>query len=238
MPELFLPLLLLLLFIGAIAGSAAGFGLFIIVGPLLWIFWTPSEAIAFGFSAGWGITGFVLARHYKSIDWALARKVLLWSLPGLLGGIALHLLLGRSILLFLGAGIIILAIAFRYRRGQLPPPLGGGLAGVLTTSVGFNGPPVALAMHGRAEEAQRSTMVFILLLLSLLGLPAMVLSPLPASEIWRAWLLGVAALPIVIFGAWLGDRLASRMGRGIELLALLISISGAGSLLLAGLGVI
>lgn len=238
MPELFLPLLLILLFIGAIAGSAAGFGLFIIVGPLLWIFWTPTEALAFGFSAGWGITGFVLARHYESIDWSLARQVFLWSLPGLLLGILLHLLLGRSILLFIGAGIIFLAIVLRYWQGRLRPPLGGSLAGVLTTSVGFNGPPVALAMHGQKEVVQRSTMILVLLGLSLLAVPAMILSPLPDGEIWRAWLLGILALPLVLLGAWIGDRLAARLGGEIELLALLISGAGAGSLLLAGFGVI
>lgn len=228
--------LFLLAFAGGTAGGATGFGMYLVLGPLAWIFLTPTEALAVSITAGIPMGVFLLYRLWPHILWRKAGLMLLYALPGLAVGAFLHTNVSER-LLEAGASVAIVAAvgARLLRHKALPGPLAGVLSGAMTTSVGFNGPPLSLALQGRDQRQQRGTVSLGLVVLALLMSPVLLLSGEGSGSIGHGLVIGAFLSPATLVGVWVGDKMAGRLGQGIEKIAIGLSLFGAAWLLFGAL---
>ena len=222
-----LPYLVPLALLGGLAGGSTGFGTYLVIGPFLWMLFSPTESIAIALALGipaWGLL-FVLRKH---VPWSDARRLLLFALPGLCLGIVLHLFLPLGVLQIGAAATILFLLFLSYVIGdKISIPLGGLVAGGLSTSVGFNGPPVSLALRGREEREMRGGTVATLLGLSLLVTIIFLFLDDQRGEFFHGYAAGLVLLPPVALGTWAGNLLAHRLGRRVEYVALVVSVVGA-----------
>lgn len=128
-------------------------------------------------------------------------------------------------LYFLAGLIIILLIALVYLEKRITAKLAGLSSGALTTSVGFNGPPLSLSFKGSDEKIQRSSVIFCLLCLSVVATP--VFTTVKTEEFVPGLIHGAVFFPLVLIGVIFGNALAHKIGNKIEIIALTVSLSGA-----------
>jgi uncharacterized membrane protein YfcA len=185
----------------------------LVIAPALWIIGTPTEAIALAVIARFP-GYFLLFRLRQSIVWERVGKLLAWALPGLALGAVIHFAL-PSIYLQVGAGFAILAIVavrLSWERG-IPMAVAGPFSGALSTSVGFNGPPVSLSMHGLPEREQRASTLMALFVLGIMITLTFILFGQSAGVFSSSLLSGLLILPPLAVGFWAGHRLAKRLGK-------------------------
>jgi uncharacterized membrane protein YfcA len=94
--------------------------------------------------------------------------------------------------------------------GRLAEVLTGGLAGVLSTSTGMNGPPIVLWLQqrGLAPESFRGALAGFFLVSGTVSLAAFLATGVVTRP---ALLLSAVTLPAVLVGHRIGARLASRI---------------------------
>ena len=234
--------------IAAIVQAGTGLGFALVLGPALFALLDPENAIVGITVLGLALNLLVLfgERRRPVVAWGEVRPLLLAAIPGAVGGVCGQRALPQP-WLQIGVGVAVLvATALRVRaraRAAAPAPghprarLALGFAtGVLTTSAGVNGPPIALWLtrRGLLPAEVRDSLSAAFLGLGVIG--AVVLAPVLAStnqEIeWAALLAGLVA---VVAGHAAGHRAFARIdGERYEPLVLVLVVLAAGASLLAG----
>jgi uncharacterized membrane protein YfcA len=79
----------LLIFSGIAAGSI-GFGMYLIIGPVIWAMFGPTTSIGIAFVAGLA-PATLLIPLWREIDFKQVKEILIFALPGILIGILAHL---------------------------------------------------------------------------------------------------------------------------------------------------
>jgi uncharacterized membrane protein YfcA len=127
------------------------------------------------------------------------------------------LLLAPADLLRAGVGVTSIACAAALAAGVAPRAGGpiaevltGGVAGILSTSTGMNGPPVVLWLQqrGLAPDVFRGALAGFFLVSGTVSLAAFLASGVVTQP---AVLLAAVALPAVLVGHRIGARLAARI---------------------------
>ena len=171
--------------VGSAAQSATGFGVALTVSPVSFALLKPADAVLTVAAASLAQNVLVLLTRRRRLDLRLADAALLVAaaIPGLLLG-ALIISHVSKPPMQLAVGLAILAaVLFRlHQPGRLkalqPRPAGapvGLLAGILTTTVGINGPPMVIWLRARGATLTqlRDTLAIIFLTLNLAAIPSL-----------------------------------------------------------------
>lgn len=197
--------------IAAFIRGLAGFGLAILLVPVLALALSPIEAVLTTNVVAMLIGGIELPRLLREAEksvWSIIALVLLTTLPGLMLLAATPPDLAR-LLIALAALSAFVAMLFPPRGAEQPGPAATGVTGIatglLTGFAGMPGPPVVPYYVGRAIPRQmaKSSMILIFTAAAAIGIG----SGVAIGEMeWRLALLGAMLLPVVLLGTWLGRR--------------------------------
>lgn len=169
--------------IGATAQSATGFGVALPLAPVLFAFADPPDAVLMVLMGALGHNLLVLATRRRHLDMRRDDVAVLvaGALPGLLIGALLVTSLPKPALQFAVGAAIALAVALRLhapvagaeRQGLATGAPVGFLAGLLTTTVGINGPPMVVWLRARGADFARlrDTLAVVFLALNVLAIP-------------------------------------------------------------------
>ena len=189
----------------------AGFGLAIILVPVLALALTPVDAVLTTNVVALLIGGIELPRLLREAErstWTIIALVLLTTLPGLALLAATPPDLAR-LLIALVALSAFAAMLFPVREpeqpGLLTTGLTGAASGILTGFAGMPGPPVVPYYVGRAipRQVAKSSMILIFTFAALIGIGSGIAI---GAMHWRLALLGAMLLPVVLLGTWLGHK--------------------------------
>ena len=205
--------------IGATAQSATGFGVALPLAPVLCAVAHPPDAVLMVLVGALTHNLLVLVTRHRHLDLRRGDATVLATagVPGLLIGALLVTHLSKPALQFAVGAAIALALALRlqaptakHQSWKTGTPVGFG-SGVLTTTVGINGPPMVLWLRaGGAGPAQlRDTLAAVFLVLHVLAIP-IVASRGAGVDPGALAALGTGLLVGHVAGMYAGARADSR----------------------------
>lgn len=241
-------LLSLAVALAACVQATTGMGFALVLSPVLLVALAPTTAIVLLTGLGLGLNLLVLLERHErrpQVSGEEVRGLLLAAIPGSVGGLVLLRSLPKPAL-ELGVGVIVVALALPRLRVRPSRPHHdrtarhlrasrtgvGALAGMLSTSIGINGPLLALWLAGRGlgVRAVRDSLAALFLGTGLIT--ALTLVPTLGDVHLRTPAL-IACLAGVLVGHAAGSRLHRRLGhaRLQGLLSAVILISGASAVI-------
>jgi uncharacterized membrane protein YfcA len=167
-------------FAGAAVQSATGLGFALVLTPALFAVLAPTEAVTAVLLLGAALCLLVLVESRGVATHGLAR-LLVPAIPALGLGLLVITALSKEPLQ-VGVGVVVTAAAawqLRHRAPvRMPAVAAGFLSGVLTTSIGVNGPPLALWLESERvpPEVFRATLAAAFLILDIAGVAVLVSS--------------------------------------------------------------
>ncbi|MFM7064385.1 MAG: sulfite exporter TauE/SafE family protein [Actinomycetes bacterium] len=204
----------------ALVQGASGFGFSLVAVPLLALSAGPKDAVVLASVLAVLSTAGLAVRFRDQVDRPLALRLLGGACLGLpFGAFVLQVVPAQVLLLAIGV-VVLVSTAVLARRSAGPgsataaapaADVGSGvLCGLLTTSVGTNGPPVVLRLQAHGLPAGRfratASAVFVGCNLAAVALFA------AAGRVDRSLLAQAAvAVPALVVGLWLGDRVHRRL---------------------------
>lgn len=219
-----------------------GFGAALPVSPVAFALLRPADAVLTVEVVGLAQNLLVLATRHRRLEVRGADSALLLGagIPGvLLGALIITHVSKPPMQLVVGAALLT-AVLFRVHEPGRAPALQrrsagapvGLLAGILTTTVGINGPPMVIWLRARGATLTqlRDTLAVIFLILSLVGVPSLLArgGSIPTAALAP---LGVGLLVGHVLGSLAHERLAiSRLERSLAVVlavAAVASIVGA-----------
>ena len=201
----------------AFVRGLAGFGMAILLVPVLALALTPVEAVL--------VTNVValllgtlelprLVREAERSAWAIIALVLVATAPGLIALAATPADIARLLIALVALSAFI-AILFPQRSADRPRALTTGLtglsSGLLTGFAGMPGPPVVPYYVGRAipRPMAKASMLLVFTFAALAGIGSGIAI---GAMHWRLAVLGGLMLPMVLVGNWLGRRADGHVG--------------------------
>ncbi len=226
------------LLLGSFVFSAVGFGMGLVMAPILLLILLPQQVVVLANAMIALATLLILAQTWRHFRWRQSRLFILAGLPPVPLG-ALLLDAAAPTLLRVTIVTLILAIAvmslFNVRAPAARTPwaaLGFGFTTtLLTTTLSIGGPLAAIYAIEQdwPRETMRATLAVYFLLAGLLGLAFYTLAGLIPAEM--AYNIGAGA-PVVAVGATAGGWLARRMSlRAFRYAVLFVIIGGSATLL-------
>jgi uncharacterized membrane protein YfcA len=222
--------------VGALVQGSVGFGLALVVVPVLAIV-RPEVLPAVILLLAMPMAAFMAVRERISVDVAGLAPILAGRLVGTLGGVALLTLVPADFLSALFGGLVLAAVLASVLSPQVRLPnwtkLAGGLAsGVMGTAGGVGGPPLALVYQDRSGPEIRATLAVAFVAGTSLSLVALFLTGRVGEE---HVLLTLQLLPALILGLvctrWISPLLDGRWVRPAVLL--FAAVSGLAAVLSA-----
>jgi len=228
--------------VGSAAQSATGFGLALTVAPVSFALLRPADAVLTVAAVSLTQNALVLLSRRRRLDVLLVDTGLLVAaaIPGLLLGALIVAHVSKPPMqLAVGVAITAALLLRLHQPGRLavlqPRSTGapvGLLAGILTTTVGINGPPLVIWLRARGATLTqlRDTLALIFLTLNLIAIPSLTTR---GGSIPAAAILPTAAALLVghVIGLTAHNRVsASRLDRALEVVlaaAAAASIIGA-----------
>lgn len=217
---------------GAIVQSATGLGFAVVSGPVLVAVMAPEDAVL-----TMAVLAVVMSLLVLADGGPVRRDLLLALAPAALPGAVAGALLLRALPedgVQAAVGVAVLgAAALRLRRRPLDAPAGamGFATGALTTSVGVNGPPLALWLQARGLDAAALRATLAAAFLALAVVAVAVLVPAGAGVDGPELAAACAAL---LAGHALGRRVFARLDAAAHERALLTVIALAGAASVVG----
>lgn len=204
----------------AVVQGASGFGFSLVAVPLLAVAAGPKDAVVLASVLAVASTAGLAVRFRDQVDRPLAGRLLAGACAGLpVGAVVLQLVPADALLLAIG--VVVLAFTVVLARRGVPPvdarpsrtsgDVGAGiLCGLLTTSVGTNGPPVVLRLQAHRLPAGqfRATASAVFVGCNV----AAVVVFAAGGRVDRDLLVQAAvALPGLVVGLWAGDHVHRRL---------------------------
>ncbi|KKB44517.1 sulfite exporter TauE/SafE family protein [Bacillus thermotolerans] len=202
---------IIIILIASILQTSTGFGFSILATPFLLLLFKPTEAIQINLLLSLFISGALMRKIKKDINYSILKRLIAGSIPGLPIGIVAFVLIDIH-KLKLGVSLIILVLTimlilkFRMAQNEKRDLLAGGLSGSLTTSIGMPGPPLLLYFSGtdtRKEKLRGTTLAFYLFIY----FTSLIIQMFFAGTNKTIWISSVWALPFVLIGLYLGQLL-------------------------------
>lgn len=222
---------------GSALQAATGFGFGLIAAPLLFAATSPAEAVGLLMVLGLEVNVLTLAgerRRPVALRGEVVR-LLAWSAPGTLAGVAVLRSLDETALQVLVTAGVVAGLAVRHlgrhRPASAPPrwalPATGLAAGALNTATSTSGPPLVLyLLRRRVTPAQmRDTLSVTFLAFTFLGVAALAVTGTREAIPGLGWL--AAMVPLVAIGHLAGRRGFARLEAGRYELAVTVALLGA-----------
>jgi uncharacterized membrane protein YfcA len=199
-------------FAGALISGFAGFGLNLVMVPILAVLLSPVEAVPVV-----TILGLVNAVRMLGGTWRLIdrREVLVMGLVSIVTvpvGAWLLVTVDAVLMRRLIAGVVIvftlvLLAGWRYRgrRTTATHAAVGAVCGILNSGVGIGGPPVVLYQLARDGDPSigRANLVGFFTILAVVTIVSFTVNgAMDGTAVWR----GVLLAPAVLLGTWIGMR--------------------------------
>jgi uncharacterized membrane protein YfcA len=223
-------------FAGAFVRGVAGFGMAIILVPVLALALTPVEAVLVTNVVALLVGLAELRRLLREADrsaLAISALVAVATAPGLALLAVTPAPLARMLiaLVAISAFVAVLRPVRAANRPGLVATVATGLSsGLLTGFAGMPGPPV-VPYYVRRAIARRTAKASMLLIFTVAALAGLLSGAALGVMHWRLALLGVLLFPMVVLGNWLGnlasDRIDDRAWRGFVALVLAASAVAA-----------
>jgi uncharacterized membrane protein YfcA len=236
---------LAIFFVAGLLQGMTGFGLAMVVVPILSLFISPKVVVPILI-----LNGFVLNIMVLWNAWRWVKLKYIWPLMvagaagAPLGAYILIALDANVLRLLIGIAAILFAFAFMrgYSRPMKHPKLGmvpvGLFSGMLGSSITIAGPPIILFLTNQGIEKQvfRANIVAYFMVIGLAAVPFLIVGDIITAQ---TPLYAAVFLPGLTLGAIAGIRMASRVNQRVfNRIALgLVSVAGALSIL-AGLNMI
>lgn len=231
--------------VAALVQATGGLGFALVLTPVLFAVLSAVGAIVVATGLGLVLNVLVLfAEHRRpSVAWREVGPILVAATPGTVVGLLVLRALPKPVLQ-IAVGIAVIGAALLRLRGRMRVHAGGGwlrvplgfTTGVLTTSTGISGPPVALWLSSRGLQAKgvRDSLGAMFLILGIIA--ALTLVPVVHEAHLGAATL-IAAVLAVVAGHAIGSRLFARLtARHFEILLLAITLASGGASVVLGLG--
>ncbi|GAA1612061.1 sulfite exporter TauE/SafE family protein [Actinoplanes couchii] len=203
------------LIVAALAQAVTGFGFSLLAVPLVGLLTGPVEAVAGTTVLAAVINLFAVVKDHGEVRRRTAATVLIAGLTGLpFGLLLLTLLPARTLTILIAVCVLGGAVAIwrgvRIRSGGPAVVAAGFLSGVLTTSTGVNGPPMAAAFSamGLTPREFRATLAAVFVIVGPAGVIGFVLAGQFSAG---ALAIALVGLPAIAIGWWAGDRLFTRL---------------------------
>jgi uncharacterized protein len=211
--------LIVLVSAGAVAMTGFGFNLLSV--PLLTFLYPPRVVVTVTLLLGLFVSGLLLARPEirQGADWGLVRPLFLSSLVGMPGGLVLLLWSDPKMLRMMIASVTVLVavsmlirLRLSFGGSRVGAVVTGVLSGLLSTSTGFNGAPVAFYLLGRSvsKDRFRGTSVVFVFLATFSSVLLLTVSGAMTPSILK---LGLAFAPSLLVGFGIGIVLAHRISQ-------------------------
>jgi uncharacterized protein len=230
-------LLLIVVFgaLGAFVQSVTGFGGALVLAPVLFATMRPAQAVLLSALLGLAQSSVLLLRNRQEVLRRELRSLLAFAVPGLAVGVfVLRVASASTLRVAVGISVIVATILGRaFARGTLMPlraaAPAGFLAGLLTTSVTVNGPPLVLYLGGRRATAaqMRGTLAAAFIALDAVAIVGLAVGgALVAPAASAVVALAVSFVPGMLGGLWLAPRLREEhYANGVTLLLLALGIA-------------
>lgn len=210
-------LFIFIILIASILQTSTGFGFSILATPFLLLLFEPAHAIQINLILSFIISLALMTTIQKDIRFDIMKRLIIGCLFGLPLGMGIFLSLNTT-LLKIGIGLIILTLTallifrFSLKQNNHKDVIVGGLSGVLTTSIGMPGPPLLLYFAGTKmnKETLRGTTLAFYLFIYLVSLVIQVVFAGTDSIVWKSSLF---ALPLVLIGLIIGQKLFLRLNQ-------------------------
>jgi uncharacterized protein len=209
----------LIILTASILQTSTGFGFSILATPFLLLIFEPMEAVQINLILSLFISLALITKIKKDIDFAILKRLIAGSLFGLPIGIYIFLLADIT-RLKIGISMIILALTLllmlnlRVKQNNKNDLAAGVFSGSLTTSIGMPGPPLLLYFSGtdtQKEKLRGTTLAFYLFIYSI----SIVTQTIFAGTNRTVWISSLYALPLVLIGLYVGQRLFKRVSQRI-----------------------
>jgi uncharacterized membrane protein YfcA len=208
---------LLITFSMSVLHSVVGFAFGLLSTPVFLLLFPPKQVVVLTVLLMLVLNGLIIARGRHAVAVAELRGLMLPAVLGLPVGVYI-LLVASAPVLRLIVGVVVLVFALpmllgwgrRLTAWARQPVVAGFTGGVLTTSINFNGPPVALYLVSRrlGAEAFRATAAAWLLFAHTLAVVVFTVTRFLTAD-----LLAIALLlsPACLAGSWVGFQLVGRI---------------------------
>lgn len=206
-----------IILVASILQTSTGFGFSILATPFLLLIFEPMEAIQINLLLSLVISGALITKILKDIDFEVLKRLIFGSVIGVPIGIMIFLLIDIN-KIKLGISLIILVLTimlilrFRMKQNKERDLIVGGLSGSLTTSIGMPGPPLLLYFSGtdtQKEKLRGTTLAFYLFIY----LVSLIIQVVFVGTSKTVWVSSGIALPLVLIGLYLGQLLFKRINQ-------------------------
>lgn len=200
-----------LVFVASVLQAATGFGFSIMVTPLLILLYPLHDAIGINIILSLLISCVMIFLVGREVDKPLLLRLIIGTLIGVPLGLGLFLFADVSWLKLLTSALILMLTGLliakvQVKRSNTGDLVAGGMAGLLTASLGMPGPPLLIYLTGMGmdkEKLRSTTLTYFVFVYSLsLGIQ------IYFTGITRT--VGYAvleSLPLVFLGIFWGQRL-------------------------------
>jgi len=212
-------LFFIIVFIASILQTSTGFGFSILATPFLLLLFEPAYAIQINLVLSFFISLALITTIRKDIRFDMITRLVIGSFIGLPIGIGIFLYL-NTFLLKIVVGMIILMLTillvlqYRIHQHERKDIFVGSISGLLTTSIGMPGPPLLLYFAGAkmGKETIRGTTLAFYLFIYIASLIFQITFAGTGIIVWKSVLY---ALPIVVIGLILGQKLFIRINQRV-----------------------
>jgi len=197
-----------------------GFGFALIAAPLVLIFLEKETVVSSMLIVGIIINGFLIKKIQKPVNYKIIAFLFLASLIGMPLGIRiLNTIPMNSMKVLVGTLVIIFAIILSFQKIRLPKSdfltlIAGFISGLLNTSTSMSGPPAVLLLTGEnlQKDEFRKTLACFFFLMSVVSLTLFITNKIIT---FQRVIFGLISIPLVFLGAFLGDKMATKMPQKI-----------------------
>ena len=211
---------LLTIFVSCILQGITGFGFAVLAAPLGLLFFNQPTVTVILAIIGLVLNGYLALKIQTKADSKIVRQLIISGLIGVPFGVLaltsvnpnfLKLMAGTLALFF--ALILTFPKAKLKKRTKLTLAL-GSLTGFLQSSTGLSGPPIALMLlgYGLEPKKMRKTLALVFLVLNVFTLPLFFWKNVLT---WPRLSLGILALPAVIIGGMVGDKISNHVSKNL-----------------------
>jgi uncharacterized membrane protein YfcA len=224
--------------------TITGFGFALVAAPLLTFVLSPKEAVIAVLFIGLLMKALMVYKTWHEGEFSRILLIFAASIVGALpGAYVLSVVSDSALKAFIGLTLVLVTLAMAadrtvaIRRHRLAQTVVGLLSGFLGATTSLNGPPIVLYLmnEGHDKTTMRANLVRYFFLGNAATLAISYLMGTVAAG--RLAVTAAAALPAIVLGWWLGDKIFARCDAALfrRISLAVISISG---LVTCGLGLL